>query len=88
MINEINYIDFKPQVINKSFWGSKTYEDHSVIMERLNEWVRKNYNREIINIETLILPITANGSQTTNATKLNMHSGIVHMIQTIRVWYK
>mgnify|MGYP003671527283 CR=1 FL=1 len=88
MTNKINYIDFEPQVINKNFWGSKTYENNEVVMERVNEWVRKNYNQEIINIETLILPKSANTTHSANASKLNMQGGIVYMIQTIRVWYK
>ncbi|GAK94288.1 hypothetical protein JCM19298_1416 [Nonlabens ulvanivorans] len=89
MTNKINYIDFEPQVINKNFWGgSKTYENNEVVMERVNEWVRKNYNREIINMETLILPKSANTTYSANASKLNMQGGIVYMIQTIRIWYK
>lgn len=88
MTNEIYYIDFEPQVIDKNFWGTVTYENNDVVMQRVNDWVRKNYNREIINVETMILPKSTNPSKNLNVSKLNMHSGIVHMIQTIRVWYK
>ncbi|WP_405377655.1 hypothetical protein [Nonlabens sp. Asnod3-A02] len=88
MTNEIHFIDFEPQVLEKSFWGTKTYESTEIVMQRVNEWVRKNYNREIINVETLIAPKTPNSTKSSNANKLNMQAGIVYMIETIRVWYK
>ncbi|OUS16512.1 hypothetical protein A9Q93_05715 [Nonlabens dokdonensis] len=88
MTNEINYIDFEPQILEKNFWGNKTYETTSMVMERVNEWVRKNYNREIINVETIIVPKSSSSLKNTNTSKLNMQGGIVYMIETIRVWYK
>jgi hypothetical protein len=88
MTNEIYYLDFEPQVIDKNFWGTVTFENNDVVMQRVNDWVRKNYNREIINVETMILPKSTNSSKNLNVSKINMHSGIVHMIQTIRIWYK
>lgn len=87
MTNEINYIDFEPQILEKNFWGTKTYENNEVVMQRVNEWVRKNYNRKVINVETMVLPKSTNPTNNINVSKLNMHSGIVHMIQTILVWY-
>jgi hypothetical protein len=56
MTHEINYTDFEPKMVEKSFWGVKTYESTELVMEQVNEWTRKNYNREIINVETLVLP--------------------------------
>jgi hypothetical protein len=88
MINKIQYFDFEPKVIDKSFWGVKTYESQPVVMERVNEWVRRNYNHEIINVETIVLHKSSTGDKNINASRLNMHSGIVHLIQLIRVWYK
>jgi hypothetical protein len=88
MTNEIYYLDFEPQVIDKNFWGTVTFENNDVVMQRVNDWVRKNYNREIINVETMVLPKSTTPTNNINVSKLNMHSGIVHMIQTIRIWYK
>lgn len=88
MTNKINYIDFEPKMLEKSFWGTKTYETTEIVMERVNDWVRDNYNHEIINVETVIIPNSTYQSKNSNVNKLNMHSGIVHMIETIRIWYK
>lgn len=87
MTNEINYIDFEPQILEKNFWGTKTYETTEIVLERANEWVRKNYNRKIINVETIIVPKSSTSLKNTNTSKLNMQGGIVYMIETIRVWY-
>ncbi len=87
MTNEINYIDFEPQVLEKNFWGTKTYETTIIVVERANEWIRKNYNRKIINVETIIVPKSNKSLKNTNTNKLNMQGGIVYMIETIRVWY-
>jgi hypothetical protein len=56
MAHEINHTDFEPKMVKKSFWGVKTYESTELVMEQVNEWTKKNYNREIINMETLVLP--------------------------------
>lgn len=87
MTNEINYIDFEPQILEKNFWGTKTYETTAIVLERANEWVRKNYNRKIINVETIIVPKSSTSLKNANTNKLNMQGGIVYMIETIRVWY-
>lgn len=88
MTNEINFIDFEPKVLDKNFWGTKTYETTEIVMQRVNEWVRKNYNRDIINIETIVVPKSSYTSKRSNTNKLNMQGGIVYMIETIRIWYK
>ena len=88
MTNEINYIDFEPKLLNKNFWGTKTFESSITVMERVNEWTRKNYNREIINVETIVLHKSTYGEENSNTSKLNMHGGYVYLIHKIRVWYK
>jgi hypothetical protein len=88
MTNKINYIDFEPKVIDKNFWGTKTYENLTAVMERVNEWVRRNYNHEIINVETIVLYKNSTGDNNTNASRLNMHGGYVYLIHMVRVWYK
>jgi hypothetical protein len=88
MTNEINYIDFEPKVATKSFWKGNNYESTKVVMERVNEWVRKNYNSKIINVETLIVPVSGDNKKEHNAKRLNMQGGYVYMIEVVRVWYQ
>lgn len=88
MINELHYIDFEPQIVSKSFWKGNDYESTAIVMERVNEWVRRNYNSKIINVETLLVPITPFAKKEKNAKKLSMQSGYVYMIEVIRVWYQ
>jgi len=88
MINEINYIDFEPEVVSKSFWKGNNYETTDVVMERVNDWVRKNYNTKIINVETLLLPTMTYNKQKQTTRKINMQGGYVYMIEVVRVWYK
>jgi hypothetical protein len=88
MTHEINYIDFEPKMVEKNFWGVKTYESTELVMEQVNEWTRKNYNREIINVETLVLPNSTDNLKKGNTSRLHLQGGYVYLIQTIRVWYK
>lgn len=88
MTNELFFIDFEPKVVGKSFWSGKEYEPTSALLERVNEWVRKNYNRRIINVETLMVPTTAYDKEPKGVKKINMHAGVVYMVQVVRVWYQ
>ncbi|MGJ8684875.1 MAG: hypothetical protein ACSHWW_09630 [Nonlabens sp.] len=88
MTNEINYKDFEPQVLEKKFWSGSSYESTQMVLERVNEWIRKNYNMKIINVETLLVPTMNYTKKKTNAKKLNMGGGYVYMIEVVRVWYQ
>jgi hypothetical protein len=88
MTHDIHYIDFEPKVVKKNFWGAKTYESIELVMEQVNEWAGKNYNCEIINVETLVLPHANAAPKEGNTNRLQLHGGYVYLIQTIRVWYK
>ena len=88
MTNEINYIDFEPKIAAKSFWKGNNYESTKVVMERVNEWVRKNYNSKIINVETLLVPDSGRKKKEQNVKRLNMQGGYVYMIEVVRVWYQ
>ena len=88
MTNEINYIDFEPEVINKSFWSGNDYEPTKVVLERANEWIRKNYNSKIINVETLLVPTMSYTKKKANTKRMNMSGGYVYMIEVVRVWYQ
>ncbi|WP_438961258.1 hypothetical protein [Nonlabens sp.] len=88
MINEINYIDFEPEVITKSFWKGNEYESTKEVLERVNEWIRKNYNSKIINVETMLMPNMRYNKKNSNTKTINMSGGYVYMIEVVRVWYK
>lgn len=88
MTNKIYYIDFEPQVLDKSFWKGNNYEALPLVMDRVNEWVRKNYNYEIINVETLLIPKSSYEKNTGDVKKVNMASGQVYLLQVVRVWCK
>jgi len=83
----IAFIDFVPQKIRKNFLISH-YENFSRSAEKMNEWLQRNSNYEIINIETVVLPNIHNeeGSEDTNLhTSGEMSSD---WYQFIRVWYR
>ncbi|WP_148311396.1 hypothetical protein [Nonlabens marinus] len=90
MTTTINYIDFIPEATDRSFWGVKSYENLDATLERANEWIRRNYSREIVNVETVVLPnIYAKG--TANSKEVSQYYTGGHSIQNfqiIRVWYK
>lgn len=88
MINEINYIDFEPEVTTKSFWMGNEYEPTTVVLERVNEWIRKNYNFKIINVETMLVPTMRYNKKKSNTKRMNMGGGYVYMIEVVRVWYQ
>lgn len=88
MTNKIYYIDFEPQVLDKSFWKGNNYEEMPLVMERVNEWIRKNYNNEILNIETLMIPTTSYDKNVGNIKRVSMNGGYVYLLQVVRVWYK
>ena len=88
MTNEIHFIDFEPQVIKKSFWSGNDYESTEVVLDRVNEWIRKNYNFKIINVETLLVPTMSYTKKKANTKKMNMSGGYVYMIEVVRVWYQ
>ncbi len=88
MINKILYKDFEPKVLDKSFWGGSSYEPMETVMERVNEWIRKNYNNEIINVETVQLPANPSQRPNSSTSKLNSGGGYIYLLQVVRVWYK
>lgn len=88
MTNKIEFKDFHPEVIEKSFWKGKKYESVDAVMERVNEWVRKNYNREIINIETIQSFTGHNQQRSESSSRINAGGGIIYMVQFVRLWYK
>lgn len=88
MTNAIHYIDFEPQVVDKKFWKGNVYEPMHDVMERMNEWVRRHYNYDIINVETVLIPKPVYGTAHNSQHKLNMHGGNVFMVELVRVWYK
>ncbi|KQC34020.1 hypothetical protein AAU57_12270 [Nonlabens sp. YIK11] len=90
MTTTIQYIDFEPRVLEKSFWGTHTYETVDATLERANEWIRRHYSKEIVNVETVILPniYTKGKAQTNQTTKYPTGGSIVQTFQIIRIWYK
>ncbi|SCX95661.1 hypothetical protein SAMN05192588_0425 [Nonlabens sp. Hel1_33_55] len=86
----IKHIDFAPKSLEKSFWGSHTYEDLGMVLERANEWIRRNYNVEIINVETVVMPniFIKEASITDQVTQVATGGSIVQNFQIIRIWYK
>jgi hypothetical protein len=88
MTNKIFYKDFEPDVLEKKFWSGSVYESLEQVMEKVNEWVRKNYNQKIINVETVIIPRNHYSKKNQDHNSINMHGGNVLMIQVVRVWYQ
>jgi len=90
MTTTMKYIDFTQKALEKNFWGTYTYDNLDAVLERANEWIRKNYNCEIINVETVVLPnIYKKGIATTNQLSQFITGGsTVINFQIIRIWYK
>ncbi len=90
MTTTINYIDFTPEATDRNFWGVRTFENLDATLERANEWIRRNYSKEIVNVETVVLPnIYAKGAA--NSKEVSQYYTGGHSIQNfqiIRVWYK
>lgn len=86
----IQHIDFVPEIIEeaKLFKKAEVGSLESAITE-LNEWKRNNSNKEILNIETVVLPNIhfkdEEGSADTDLTTMNNFN---RWHQFIRVWYK
>jgi hypothetical protein len=90
MTTTINYIDFEPQALEKSFWGIHTYENLAATLERANEWIRRNYSTEIVNVETVVLPNIYKKNKATTDQISQYYTGgqSVQNFQIIRIWYK
>lgn len=90
MTNTIKHIDFAPQLIDKSMWGGSTYEQLDTVLARANEWVRKNYNYTIVNVETVVLPNIYKGKEAFTTGTIQYYTGghTVQNFQIIRIWYK
>jgi hypothetical protein len=90
MTTTINYIDFEPQPLEKSFWGIHTYENLTATLERANEWIRRNYSTEIVNVETVVLPNIYKKEKATTDQISQYYTGgqSVQNFQIIRIWYK
>ncbi len=87
MSNRIKFKDFVPKVVESSFWKGKSYESIDKVMEEVNEWLRRNYNIELINIETINSFVGYRQKHNQSASRLYA-SGHVDSLQIIRVWYK
>lgn len=90
MNHEINYVDFEPQQLERSFWGIHSYENLTDVLKRANEWIRRNYSHEIVNVETVVLPnIYVKGkAQTSKIAQYYTGGQSVQNFQIIRIWYK
>ncbi len=90
MTTSIHFIDFEPKPLESSFWKGAKYESMEVTLKRVNEWIRKNYNRTIINVETVILPniYKKDVATTVEVQSYYTNGHVVHSFQVIRVWYK
>ncbi len=90
MNTPIKYIDFIPQLKDKSFWGGSTYESIDEVLERANQWTSKHYNKTVINIETVMLTnIYQKDEATTNEVyQLHMVAETLQYFQVIRIWYR
>ncbi|WP_338350051.1 hypothetical protein [Nonlabens tegetincola] len=85
----MKFIDFAPKTVSKTFWKGTTYETLDDVMPRVEEWLRKNYSFEIINVETIVQQFPRGKELNSKASyHLNLHSGITISMQIIRVWYK
>ena len=90
MTTTINYIDFEPKPLEKSFWGISSYENLDAVLKRANEWVRRNYSHEIVNIETVVLPNIYKNKKAFTEGTIQYYTGghTVQNFQIIRIWYK
>ncbi|WP_194850559.1 hypothetical protein [Nonlabens antarcticus] len=90
MTTTINYIDFEPQVLEKSFWGIHSYENIRATLDRANEWMHRNYSKEIINVETVVLPNIYKKSEAITDQTTQFYTGgqSVQNFQIIRIWFK
>ena len=90
MTTTINYIDFEPKPLEKSFWGTHTYEKLDEVLKRANEWIRRNYSTEIVNVETVVLPniYRKDTAQTNQVAQFITGGSTVNNFQIIRIWYK
>jgi hypothetical protein len=90
MTTTIKYIDFVPELLDKSFWGTSTYESIDQVLKRANEWTRRNYSHEIVNVETVVLPNIYKGKNVNSKNVIQYHTGghLVQNFQIIRIWYK
>ena len=90
MTTTINYIDFVPEALDRSFWGTFTYESLDEVLKRANEWIRRNYSTEILNVETVVLPNIYKKDEAETKTMIQYNTGghLVKSFQIIRIWYK
>ncbi|WP_124980777.1 hypothetical protein [Nonlabens xiamenensis] len=90
MTNTIQFIDFIPEVTETKFFGGNKYESIDKCVERANEWIRKNYNRKIINVETVVLPQIYRKKEADSKSVYSIATGgsIVYTFQVVRIWYE
>lgn len=88
MTNQIQFKDFHPEVIETSFWKGKKYESIEMVLDRVNQWIRKNYNREIINVETIQAFTGHTQKSSTPYKPVVTGGGHMFTVQFIRLWYK
>ena len=84
----IQFKDFVPE-IKKRIIFSNDIEDLNVSLERMNDWIRKNEQYEIINVETVVLP-NMHGKNEEGSTDPELHFAEFKPVwyQFFRVWYR
>lgn len=86
--NMIQFKDFVPE-IKKRLFLSNDIEDLSVALERMNDWLRKNEQYQIINIETVVLPnMHSRNEEGSIDPELSFAEYNPVWYQFFRVWYR
>ncbi len=90
MSTSIKYIDFAPARQKQGFWGTFDYDTLDTVLERANEWKRRNYSYEIITMETVVLPniFKRDEARTNYVAQFITGGSTVNNFQIIRIWYK
>ena len=84
----IQFKDFVPE-IKKRLIRANDIEDLSVSLERMNDWIRKNEQYQIINIETVVLPnMHSRNEEGSTDAELSFAEFSPVWYQFFRVWYR
>lgn len=87
----ISFEDFVPEkIVAGNLFRKEKFESLDRIMEQVNEWDRNHPSKEVISIETVVLPNihhpTEEGSEDTSLSAES--TGITNWYQVVRVWYR
>ncbi len=85
----VRYKNFLPKITKKSSWGFPEYASIDELEHDLNHWLDENPDFHIINVETVVLPMTEMHKdldpEKIDTAKLSTYG---YYVQFIRAWYK